>query len=145
MTFVFGVKVVFVSKTATVVKTLAASSFWVECPPRNIHLTRSWIRGLATDVHCENNYQQFRSEFNYIRLALLTKRFSTAYRIGIDKTKIIPLTIHNRRRQLQHNEPIRTGSKGQQLHQNGVKRGGNACKRVSKKTSNWMKKWREVF
>ena len=57
MAFVFGNKVVFVSKAASVIESFAASSLWIKSPSGHIRLTRSWVSRLSTDVHWEKGLQ----------------------------------------------------------------------------------------
>lgn len=47
----FGFKVVFFSKTASIVEPFAAPSFWVKSPSSHIRLTRPWISRLGTNIH----------------------------------------------------------------------------------------------
>ena len=47
----FGFKVVFFSKTASIVEPFAAPSFWVKSPSSHIRLTRSRISRLRTNIH----------------------------------------------------------------------------------------------
>ena len=47
----FAFKVVFSSKTASIVEPFAAPSFWVKSPSSHIRLTRSRISRLRTNIH----------------------------------------------------------------------------------------------